>query len=124
LSAVIDFGGIGVGDPACDLAIAWTFFSGESRRAFRAGLPMEPATWARGRGWALWKALITPRDAVKEGRADESGRRFGWRHGGRRVIEEVLADHRAGDTGAAAAGTATESPARLLDRSSGCRRRC
>lgn len=58
LSAVIDFGSSAVGDPACDLAIAWTFFEGESREAFRAALPLDPETWARGRGWTLWKALI------------------------------------------------------------------
>ena len=59
LSAVIDFGSSGVGDPACDLAIAWTLFAGESRKAFRAALPLDDATWARSRGWTLWKALIT-----------------------------------------------------------------
>lgn len=58
LAAVIDFGQLTVGDPACDLAIAWTFFTGESRTAFRAGVPMDPGTWTRVRGWALWKALI------------------------------------------------------------------
>lgn len=58
LSAVIDFGSCAVGDPACDLAIAWTFFEGESRAAFRDALPLDPGTWARGLGWALWKALI------------------------------------------------------------------
>jgi aminoglycoside phosphotransferase (APT) family kinase protein len=50
---------MGIGDPACDLVIAWTFFTGESRNAFREALPLDSATWARGRGWALWKALIT-----------------------------------------------------------------
>lgn len=59
LSAVIDFGVSGVGDPACDLTIAWTLFSGRSREAFRAALPLDEGAWARGRGWALWKALIT-----------------------------------------------------------------
>jgi len=58
LSAVIDFGCLGVGDPACDLMIAWTLFSGESREAFRAALAVDDATWARGRGWALSWALI------------------------------------------------------------------
>lgn len=58
LRAVIDFGGCAVGDPACDLAIAWTVFSGESREAFRAALSLDGRTWARGRGWAMWKALI------------------------------------------------------------------
>jgi aminoglycoside phosphotransferase (APT) family kinase protein len=59
LHAVIDFGTSGVGDPACDTVIAWTLFEGQSRAAFRAGLPVDRATWMRGRGWALWKSLIT-----------------------------------------------------------------
>lgn len=58
LSGVIDFGGMGVGDPACDLAIAWTFFDRQGRSAFREAIHMEEA-WVRARGWALWKALIT-----------------------------------------------------------------
>lgn len=58
LNAVIDFGQLGIGDPACDLAIAWTFFKGQSREAFRTTLRLDNATWERGRGWALWKALI------------------------------------------------------------------
>jgi aminoglycoside phosphotransferase (APT) family kinase protein len=56
---VIDFGCSGVGDPACELTIAWTLFFGESRETFRGRLPSDDATWARGRGWALWKAVIT-----------------------------------------------------------------
>jgi aminoglycoside phosphotransferase (APT) family kinase protein len=58
LAGVIDFGCSGVGDPACDLTIAWTLLSGESRDAFRAGLSVDSATLSRGRGWALWKASI------------------------------------------------------------------
>jgi aminoglycoside phosphotransferase (APT) family kinase protein len=58
LAAVIDFGGLGIGDPACDLVLAWTLFKGESREAFRTTLQLDAATWARARGWALWKALI------------------------------------------------------------------
>jgi aminoglycoside phosphotransferase (APT) family kinase protein len=58
LSAVIDWGSLGLGDPACDLIIAWTLFSGESRAAFRAALDVDDATWARGRGWALSIALV------------------------------------------------------------------
>lgn len=58
LSAVIDFGQLTVGDPACDLAIAWTFFNAESRAIFRQTLPLDPGTWTRGRAWTLWKALI------------------------------------------------------------------
>ena len=58
LSAVIDFGGLGVGDPACDFVAAWTLFSGDSRDAFRAALSIDDASWARSRGWALSTGLI------------------------------------------------------------------
>ena len=59
LAAVIDFGTAGVGDPACDLVLAWTFLSGTGRRAFREAARQDDGTWARARGWALWKALVT-----------------------------------------------------------------
>jgi aminoglycoside phosphotransferase (APT) family kinase protein len=59
LSAVIDFGVLGVGDPACDLAMAWTFFDNESRAVFKSSMNLDEETWDRGRGWALWKSLIT-----------------------------------------------------------------
>jgi aminoglycoside phosphotransferase (APT) family kinase protein len=49
LSAVIDFGQLGIGDPACDLAITWTLFKGESRDIFRTMLSLDADTWARGR---------------------------------------------------------------------------
>ena len=58
LGAVIDLGTCGVGDPACDLVIAWTFFDQE-RNTFRAAVDVDDDTWARARGWALWKALVT-----------------------------------------------------------------
>ncbi len=58
LSAVIDWNGLGVGDPACDLVIAWALFTGQSRAAFRAALGVDDAMWARGRGHALSQALI------------------------------------------------------------------
>jgi aminoglycoside phosphotransferase (APT) family kinase protein len=57
-SAVIDFGCLGVGDPACDVMAAWLFLSAETRDAFRAALHVDDATWARGRGWALSMGLI------------------------------------------------------------------
>jgi aminoglycoside phosphotransferase (APT) family kinase protein len=53
LSGVVDFGLLAVGDPAVDLMVAWTFLSASARRAFRAALPADEATWERGRGWAL-----------------------------------------------------------------------
>ncbi len=85
LNAVIDFGCSGVGDPACDLAIAWTLFEGESRNAFRVALPLDEAAWARGRGWTLWKALITVAGLPNASHV-ETGKV-------RRIIDAVLADH-------------------------------
>lgn len=66
LSGVIDFGILGTGDPACDLVIAWTFFDSKSRKAFKEEMGLDDTTWQRGKGWALWKALITPDDAVSK----------------------------------------------------------
>ena len=59
LSAVIDFGTSGVGDPACDTVVGWTLFRGRSRERFSDALGLDADTWDRGRGWALWKAVIT-----------------------------------------------------------------
>jgi aminoglycoside phosphotransferase (APT) family kinase protein len=59
LTAVIDFGTCGAGDPACDMAVAWTLLTADGRQAFRERLSVDEATWARGRGWALWKTLVT-----------------------------------------------------------------
>jgi len=56
--AVIDFGCLGVGDPACDLMVAWNLFVGPAREAFRTALGPDEAAWARGRGWALSMAVI------------------------------------------------------------------
>jgi aminoglycoside phosphotransferase (APT) family kinase protein len=58
LSAVIDFGCLGVGDPACDLQVAWNLLSADTRDIFRTALQVDDATWARGRGWALSVGLI------------------------------------------------------------------
>ena len=58
LSAVIDFGGLNVGDPACDLQPAWNVFTERSRRTFFAELRVDEAMRLRGRGWALSQALI------------------------------------------------------------------
>lgn len=57
-SSVIDWSNLAIGDPACDLMIAWRLFSGESRETFRKTLAIDDATWARGRGHALAQALI------------------------------------------------------------------
>lgn len=59
LSAVIDFSDVGIGDPACDLVIAWSLLNADSRSIFRKNLiNIDEDTWQRGRGWALSIALI------------------------------------------------------------------
>jgi aminoglycoside phosphotransferase (APT) family kinase protein len=58
LSAVIDFGCLGVGDPAVDLIVAWNLLPPIAREVFREALRVDDATWARGQGWALSIALI------------------------------------------------------------------
>lgn len=58
LSGVIDFGGMGIGDPACDLVIAWTFLKDRSREVFKQNVSMDEDTWLRARAWCLWKATF------------------------------------------------------------------
>jgi aminoglycoside phosphotransferase (APT) family kinase protein len=86
LTAVIDFGTSGVGDPACDLVIAWTMFSGRSREAFREAIGLDDGTWARARGWALWKALLV----LARSLGTDPGPAAVNRH----VIGEILAEFR------------------------------
>ena len=57
LTGVIDFGVLGIGDPACDLIPAWYLFGGDTRELFRAAADVDDSTWARGRGWALCLGL-------------------------------------------------------------------
>ncbi|WP_406286768.1 aminoglycoside phosphotransferase family protein [Streptomyces sp. NBC_00209] len=87
LAAVIDFGTSGVGDPACDLVIAWGLFDGDSREAFRAAVAQDPGTWARARGWALWKALLNL--------TGDAGRDPARAANELRVIEAVVGEHEA-----------------------------
>ncbi len=58
ITAVIDFGLLGVGDPACDLTVAWMLLSDHTRAAFRTAMVVDDATWTRGRGWALHAGVI------------------------------------------------------------------
>lgn len=86
LSAVIDFGGLGVGDPACDLILAWNFFTGETRNVFRRALRVDDATWARGRAWALSVGLIALPYYQSTNPTLAKVSRY--------AINEVLADHK------------------------------
>jgi|ERR1700733_9683035 len=85
LSAVIDFGGLAIGDPACDLAIAWTFFNGESREVFRTTMNLDEDTWTRGRAWALWKALIVAAELCQANNIESKNC---WH-----IINEVINSH-------------------------------
>lgn len=85
LTAVIDFGTAGVGDPACDLVIAWGMFEGEGRAAFRRAVGQDDGIWARARGWALWKSLLVLSQNIDTDEVVSAVNR--------RVITEVLADH-------------------------------
>jgi aminoglycoside phosphotransferase (APT) family kinase protein len=89
LYAVIDFGCCGVGDPACDLSIAWTFFSEDSRQMFKTELDLDEHTWQRGRAWALWKALITVEQSIGK-TADIKT------NGAVRTINEIFSDYHRG----------------------------
>jgi aminoglycoside phosphotransferase (APT) family kinase protein len=86
LSAAIDFGCLGVGDPACDVMVAWKILTPDVRNVFRTALSIDEATWARARGWALSQALMalsyyTPKtNPVLFGEAE-------------RWLAKVLADH-------------------------------
>ncbi|KQO62699.1 aminoglycoside phosphotransferase family protein [Curtobacterium sp. Leaf261] len=86
LSAVIDFGGCAVGDPACDLVIAWQLFDDDARRVFREAVDLDADTWARARGWALWKAMVVA-TGVSGTVSPPPGRAWD-------ILERVLAEHR------------------------------
>ncbi|QGV79805.1 aminoglycoside phosphotransferase family protein [Streptomyces ficellus] len=83
LASVIDFGCMGVGDPACDLFPAWNLLPPDAREAFRTRLGVDGATWARGRARTLSQALI----ALPDHRGSNPGMAENARH----VIRAVLA---------------------------------
>lgn len=86
LSAVIDFGGLGVGDSACDLIVAWSFLTAKTRETFRTTMAVDDNTWIRGRGWALTIGLIAF-DYYQETNPILAGI-------AKRLIEEVVADYK------------------------------
>lgn len=85
LTAVIDFGCLGVGDPACDLIVAWMFLSTSARAIFREALNVDNPTWARGRGWGLSMWMPEPEDFEDPVEAERQ----------EKVLAELIADHRA-----------------------------
>lgn len=83
LTGLLDFGCVGVGDPACDLISAWAILPCESRAALRTRVDIDDATWSRARGWALSIALIALPYYVDTNP--------GFAELARRMIREVLA---------------------------------
>jgi aminoglycoside phosphotransferase (APT) family kinase protein len=58
LAAVLDWGGLAIGDPAVDLIVAWNLLDATGRAAFREAVGVDESTWKRGRAWALSIGLI------------------------------------------------------------------
>lgn len=85
LTAIIDFGLRGVGDPACDLMVAWTYLSADARQVFRDALAVDDPTWARGR--ALHLGLMAAAVSVDNPVLGNIGRY---------AIAEVLSDYAQG----------------------------
>ena len=88
LSAVIDFNMLTVGDPACDLTVAWNFLTADSRRVLRDALSVDDAAWVRARGWAISGSLIALPYymGANPGIVAQS-----WR-----TLQEAVAEHRGG----------------------------
>ncbi len=87
LSAVIDFGGLGVGDPACDMTIAWTLFEPSSRSRFQERLGVSDAVWQRGRGWALWKGMIVMANIIQTNAIEAASSQY--------AIDQLINDYKA-----------------------------
>lgn len=82
LCAVIDFGGMACGDPACDLVIVWTFLKEKARAILMQEMELDEDTWLRARGWALWKATFELCEMQDKSSAAALGQK--------RLIEDVL----------------------------------
>ena len=89
LSAVIDFGSLGVGDPACDMTIAWTLLDASSRQVFRESLGVSDAIWNRGRGWALWKGMIVVAKIIETNVIEAASSHY--------AIDQLIQDYVAND---------------------------
>ena len=85
LSGVVDWGCVGIGDPACDVMVVWKMLSPRARGQFRAALSVDDATWARARAWALSQALMALSYYTLETNAALVGEAERW-------LLEVLAD--------------------------------
>lgn len=85
LTGVIDWGLVAGGDPACDMALAWSCLDRPARRVFRAARSPDPDTWLRAQAWSLWKAL-TLHTGVNHGPPEDIA-------DSARVLEEIRLDY-------------------------------
>jgi aminoglycoside phosphotransferase (APT) family kinase protein len=85
LTAIIDFGGLSIGDPAIDLMVAWNLLPLETRGVFRAAMSVDDATWGRARAWALSIGLVALPYYVERNPALAGIARY--------AIEEVVAEY-------------------------------
>lgn len=85
LVAIIDFGCMGIGDPACDLVIAWTYLDAHGRNIFRKNLQLDKQVWHRARAWALWKVCITLAAMTDKQSADALKQQC--------IIDTVISEH-------------------------------
>ncbi|MCP4922574.1 MAG: aminoglycoside phosphotransferase family protein [bacterium] len=83
VTAVVDFGSAGVGDPASDMMVAWALLTPETREIFRSIVQPDDDTWERGRGWALSFIVAYPYYRLSNPL---------FAHIAKRVVDEVLAD--------------------------------
>jgi len=86
ISGIIDFGLSGIGDPACDMMVAWTFLDKKGREKFRTIVQADDATWIRGRGWAFTMGVVAY-PYYKETNPE-------FAEIAKRAIDEVVADYR------------------------------
>jgi aminoglycoside phosphotransferase (APT) family kinase protein len=84
LCGVLDWGLAGVGDPAADIAVAWTLFEGDVRTVFKDAVAVDEATWRGGPPWALIEGVL--------GLSYYRGSTDTLAHAGRRVTDAVLSD--------------------------------
>ncbi|WP_200894759.1 aminoglycoside phosphotransferase family protein [Microbacterium sp. SA39] len=93
LSAVIDFGTSGIGDPVCDLVIGVVTMRGAARQAFREHRALGADAWARARGWAMWKALVVAAGSAGSHSPESEARKA------RAAIDAIIEDHRMAQRG-------------------------
>ncbi len=85
IRGVIDWGCMGIGDPACDVMVAWKLHSSGARTAFREALPTDEATWERARGWVVSQAVAALSYYTPQNNAVLYGEAESW-------LEQVLPD--------------------------------